>query len=168
MEFLLKGFARLDFICTAHAQGNAVFRRRLHDQQDRDRLAGQGVHHPPRNTHPAPQTTALHGDRSHIVQVRYSPHHVGSLRTGMHQRPRLRRIVGVSDFARNLLSRQWCQGLGGNDLGTEISQLHGLVVTDLIKAVRVADNAWISSEKPIHIFPDLTQTSPGRSCNRRR
>ena len=53
MKLFFQRLAGIFGIRLAHAQGDAVFRGRLHDQQDGNRLAGQGIHDPARDANAA-------------------------------------------------------------------------------------------------------------------
>jgi hypothetical protein len=112
MEFLFQRFTGLPFVGAPHAQRDAVLGGRLHDQQDRDGLAGQRIHHAARDADAAAQAAALQGNRRDVVQVGDAAHDVRPPRLAVHPRARPRRVVGVAHLAGDVVRGQRGQRLG--------------------------------------------------------
>ena len=63
------------------------------------------------------------------------------------------REIGIPDFTWNTAGHQWHQRLGADHLGAKERQFHGLIVTDLIQAIRTGDDTRVSRKETIYVFP---------------
>ena len=68
-------------------------------------------------------------------------------------------IEGVFDLDGNVLDTHRINRRRINDLGSEVTQLHGLNVAEFVDGISGLDDAWVSRHKAVYIGPDLQDLS---------